>query len=67
MGEWMEAYLDSKDSETNSPGGQREDSPKVCPGFADKQGRCTNITDPNGSVFCDECRAYRKSGEWRGR
>lgn len=63
MGEWMEAYLESKDTEPNCTGGYKP-SLRKCWGAADREGKCTNIFVSCVRVYCDECRAYFDSGEW---
>lgn len=64
MGEWMEAYIDSKNNEPDYNHDIKATTRK-CWGFADRKNKCKNIIISIGGVYCDECRRYYESGEWR--
>jgi hypothetical protein len=64
MGEWMEAYIEGKDAEPNYLGDGKS-SLRKCSGLMDRKGKCGNTFRSIGRIFCDECRRYYDSGEWK--
>ena len=66
MGEWKEAYIESKDSELVYEGETRM-VPHRCWGAMDRQGKCENTFVSLVRVYCDDCIRYFKSGEWKNK
>ena len=62
MGEWKEAYLDSKDAEPDY-GYDAKPTLRQCWGVLDRQGKCENTFMSTVGVYCDDCRRYAE--EWR--
>lgn len=67
MGTWMEAYIESKNAEPDYLCGEGKITTRKCLGFADRKGKCQNTVRNSIRVYCDECIAYYKSGEWHGK
>jgi hypothetical protein len=75
MGEWKEAYIESKDAEPAYWGGGSgyygkigcsKPIERLCWGIADREGLCKNIVK-GSRVYCDDCRAYFDRGEWKNK
>jgi hypothetical protein len=64
MGEWMEAYIESKNQEPDHLGDMKPILRK-CWGVMDRQGKCENTFVSAIRVYCDECLRYYESGEWK--
>jgi hypothetical protein len=64
MGEWMEAYIDSKNREPDYLGDGKPTLRK-CRGVMGRKGKCENTFVSSVRFYCDECRRYFESGEWK--
>lgn len=64
VGEWMEAYIEGKNKEPDHLGDMKPTLRK-CWGVMDRQGKCENTFISAIGVYCDECRRYFDSGEWK--
>ena len=61
MGEWMDAYIESKNAEPSSSGGDWSIKEWKCKGILDREGKCQNIIrSAIFRMYCDECHKYFK-------
>jgi hypothetical protein len=72
MGEWMEAYIESKNKEwdNSNHGLNNVDAKSIlrkCWGVMDRKGKCENTFVSCIRVYCDDCRRYFDSGEWKNK
>lgn len=61
MGEWMDAYIEIKDAEPSSLGGDSTVKEWQCKGVLDREGKCPNVIQSViFRMYCDDCHRYFK-------
>jgi D-sedoheptulose 7-phosphate isomerase len=65
LGLWREAYIEKKDAEPNYGDPNIKSSLRKCKGVMDREGKCENVFRSVAGIYCDECRKYFNSGEWK--